>query len=37
MLDDCFKITVDRLFARKNPKEMSEYPVNGYDDNVNMW
>ena len=30
MLDDCFKLTVDRLFSRKNPKELSDYPVNGY-------
>ena len=37
MLDDCFKLTVDRLFARKNAKDLTEYPVNGYDDNSNMW
>jgi hypothetical protein len=39
MLDDAFKLTVDRLFANKNkPRdEKSEYPVPGYEDEANMW
>ena len=37
MLDDCFKLTLDRLFSRKNPKEMTDYHVNGYSDSINMW
>lgn len=39
MLDDAFKLTVDRLFVNKNkPRdEKSEYPVPGYEDEANMW
>ena len=35
MLDDAFKLTIDRLFSFKGRE--GEYEVNGYENNVNMW
>ncbi len=39
MLDDAFKLTLDKLFVSKNKSrtEKSEYPVSGYQDEANMW
>jgi hypothetical protein len=37
MLDDGFKLTIDKLFSRKHQKDADTYPVSGYDDDVNMW
>lgn len=37
MLDDGFKLTIDKLFGRKNGKDASDYPVEGYSDCCNMW
>ena len=41
MIDDAFKITIDKVFLlnEKNVEKMKEnpYKVNGYDDNENMW
>ena len=41
MIDDAFKITIDKIFLlnKKNLEKMKEnpYKVNGYDDNENMW
>ena len=40
MLDDCFKLTIDRLFPKKSQgKEENEgrYHIDGYEDHVNMW
>ena len=36
MLDDCFKLTVDKLFGRKG-NNSSQYKVKGYADDYNMW
>ena len=37
MLDDMFKITIDRIFSNKMKEEVEELPVEGYDDDHNMW
>ena len=39
MIDDAFKLTIDQEFTRSNKyiKEKSIFPVEGYDDKINMW
>ena len=40
MIDDMFKLTVDKVFPRKklNPNIREKtYPINGYNDYENMW
>jgi len=39
MIDDAFKLTLDKYFVRPKEYERSKirYPVAGYDDNFNIW
>jgi hypothetical protein len=39
MLDDAFKLTLDKYFIRPKEYERAEvkYSICGYDDNFNMW
>lgn len=37
MLDDAFKLTLDRLFPKKNKIDRKTFKVEGYQDEVNMW
>ena len=36
MVDDAFKLTIDKKFS-KEKEENSLYPVDGYNDNENLW
>ena len=37
MLDDMFKLTLDKLFNLKPSQTRVDHPVDGYVDNENMW
>ena len=39
MIDDAFKLTIDKEFTRsyKYSNEPSKFHVEGYDDKINMW
>lgn len=37
MIDDMFKLTIDRLFNSKMKDEVEPLPVKGYSDEENMW
>ena len=37
MLDDAFKLTLDRMFPNAKDLKHKKYPVKGYDNNHNMW
>jgi len=37
MIDDMLKLTVDKIFKRKNAQAEKIFKVDGYDNNTNMW
>ena len=37
MLDDMFKLTLDKLYNLKQKDHREEYPVHGFDNDENMW
>ena len=36
MVDDAFKLNIDKKYYKER-EETAFYPVDGYDDNENMW
>ena len=38
MIDDAFKLTIDKVFERSDDKaDISQFKVDGYKDDENMW
>ena len=38
MIDDAFRLTIDKIFGRDDiKKDISQFKVDGYNDNENMW
>lgn len=37
MLDDMFKITIDKIFSNRMKEEVEELGVEGYENEHNMW
>lgn len=37
MVDDMFKLTIDRIFSCKMKEDLEDLPVTGYDNDHNMW
>jgi tubulin monoglycylase TTLL3/8 len=37
MLDDMFKLTIDRIFSLKRADDPETYPVKGFSSEENMW
>ena len=38
MIDDALKLTIDEVFERsEKDKDISQFPVDGYKDDENMW
>ena len=37
MLDDMFKLTLDKIFNNKMKDDVQPFPVDGFKDDQNMW
>jgi len=37
MIDDMFKLTIDKIFNCKPKEDLEEFHVEGHDDDTNMW
>lgn len=37
MIDDMFKLTLDRIFNNQMKDELDDFEVNGYPNDKNMW
>jgi len=37
MIDDMFKLTIDKIFNCKFKDDLEEFHVDGHDNDVNMW